>query len=65
MGGTGKREVVPENFELTNFAPNSETPFHSGKLQLYVVHPRWWFEIFFFIFTPILGEIIYFDEHIF
>ena len=25
---------------------------------------RWWFQIF-FMFTPILGEMIQFDEHIF
>jgi len=26
---------------------------------------RWWFQFFFGIFTPILGEMIQFDEHIF
>ena len=28
-------------------------------------YPRWWFQTFFGIFTPKIGEMIHFDEHIF
>ena len=51
----------------TNMDEEIKENWISHKKRLFFLRefrPRWWFQIF-FIFTPIPGEMIQFDEHIF
>ena len=36
-----------------------------GELAVCCRDPRWWFQILYFLFSPLFGEIIQFNEHIF